>query len=84
MKDLVDRNLVQMRAGDIDRRQRLLRLTDEGSALETALYEEQRERMAKAYNYAGQDAVAGYWAVMEALIPLEARAQIAALGSSAR
>ena len=84
MKDLVDRNLVQMRAGDIDRRQRLLRLTDEGSALETALYEEQRERMAKAYNYAGQDAVAGYWAVMEALIPVEARAQIAALGSSAR
>ncbi len=25
--------------------------------------------MAKAYSYAGQEAVAGYWAVMEALIP---------------
>ncbi|MFG6283874.1 MarR family transcriptional regulator [Arthrobacter sp. TPD3018] len=80
MKDLVDRNLVCMRAGDVDRRQRLLRLTEEGVALETALFEEQRDRMAKAYSYAGQEAVAGYWAVMEALIPAEARAQIDALG----
>ena len=80
MKDLVDRDLVCMRAGDFDRRQRLLRLTEQGIALETALFEEQRDRMAKAYSYAGQEAVAGYWAVMEALIPAEARAQIDALG----
>ena len=80
MKDLVDRDLVCMRAGDVDRRQRLLRLTEQGIALETALFEEQRDRMAKAYSYAGQEAVAGYWAVMEALIPAEARAQIDALG----
>jgi DNA-binding MarR family transcriptional regulator len=80
MKDLVDRDLVCMRAGEVDRRQRLLRLTEQGVALETALFEEQRDRMAKAYSYAGQEAVAGYWAVMEALIPAEARAQIDALG----
>ena len=80
MKDLVDRDLVCMRAGDVDRRQRLLRLTEQGIALETALFEEQRDRMAKAYSYAGQEAVAGYWAVMEALIPAETRAQIDALG----
>ena len=80
MKDLVDRDLVCMRAGDVDRRQRLLRLTEQGVALETALFEEQRDRMAKAYSYAGQEAVAGYWAVMEALIPAEARAQNDALG----
>lgn len=80
MKDLVDRNLVCMRAGDVDRRQRLLRLTEAGAALENALFEEQRDRMAKAYSYAGQEAVAGYWAVMEALIPPDARAQIDALG----
>ncbi|ANC86470.1 MarR family winged helix-turn-helix transcriptional regulator [Sphingomonas sp. NIC1] len=80
MKDLVDRDLVCMRAGDVDRRQRLLRLTEQGVALETALFEEQRDHMAKAYSYAGQEAVAGYWAVMEALIPAEARAQIDALG----
>lgn len=80
MKDMVDRDLVQMRHGDVDRRHRLLRLTPAGVALEAALYEEQRERMAKAYSYAGQEAVAGYWSVMEALIPESARDQVATLG----
>lgn len=80
MKDLVDRNLVEMRHGDVDRRHRLLRLSDTGLALENALYEEQREKMAKAYSHAGQDAVAGYWTVLEALIPEAARAHVDALG----
>lgn len=80
MKDMVDRDLVQLRHGDVDRRQRLLRLTPAGIALEAALYEEQRQRMAKAYSYAGQEAVAGYWRVMEALIPENARDQVASLG----
>lgn len=80
MKDLVVRDLVQMRHGDVDRRQRLLRLTPAGIALEASLYEEQRQRMADAYSYAGQDAVAGYWQVMEALIPEDARDQVASLG----
>ena len=80
MKDLVDRDLVQMRHGDQDRRHRLLRLTTIGAALETTLYEEQRERMAKAYSYAGQEAVAGYWTVLEALIPDAARVHVDALG----
>ena len=80
MKDLVDRTLVQMRHGDHDRRHRLLRLTDAGEALEQALYEEQREKMAKAYSCAGQDAVAGYWSVLEALIPEAARVHVDALG----
>lgn len=80
MKDLVDRHLVQMRHGDRDRRHRLLSLTDTGSTLERALYEEQRDRMAKAYSHAGQDAVAGYWTVLEALIPEAARIHVDALG----
>ncbi|MEH3159420.1 MAG: helix-turn-helix domain-containing protein [Sphingomonas taxi] len=80
MKDLVDRGLVQMRHGDLDRRHRLLRLTATGSALENALYEEQRDKMAKAYSHAGQEAVAGYWTVLEALIPDAARPHIDALG----
>ncbi len=80
MKDLVDRDLVQMRHGDQDRRHRLLRLTPTGSMLETALYEEQREKMAKAYSHAGQEAVAGYWTVLEALIPEAARSHVDALG----
>lgn len=80
MKDLVDRDLVQMRHGDLDRRHRLLRLTPAGSVLETALYEEQRQRMAEAYSFAGQEAVAGYWTVLEALIPECSRGHVAALG----
>lgn len=80
MKDLIDRDLVQMRHGDIDRRHRLLRLTAKGDALENALYEEQRDKMAKAYSHAGQDAVAGYWSVLEALIPESARPHVNALG----
>ena len=80
MKDLLDRDLVQMRHGDQDRRHRLLRLTTIGAALETTLYEEQRERMAEAYSYAGQEAVAGYWTVLEALIPEAARVHVDALG----
>jgi len=80
MRDLVDRDLVQMRNGDVDRRHRLLRLTAAGAALETALYEEQRDRMAAAYSEAGEQAIAGYWSVLEALIPEPARAQIETLG----
>ncbi len=80
MKDLIDRDLVQMRHGNIDRRHRLLRLTAKGNALEQTLYEEQREKMAKAYSHAGQEAVAGYWSVLEALIPESARPHVDALG----
>jgi DNA-binding MarR family transcriptional regulator len=80
MKDLVDRDLVQLRHGELDRRHRLLTLTKAGAELEAALYEEQRERMAQAYSHAGQDAVAGYWRVLEALIPDAARPHVDALG----
>ncbi|AXJ95293.1 MULTISPECIES: MarR family winged helix-turn-helix transcriptional regulator [unclassified Sphingomonas] len=79
MRDLLDRALVAVRHGENDRRNRLLRLTDEGRALEAALYEEQCARMADAYAYAGQEAVSGYWSVLEALIPDDARGAIVAL-----
>jgi hypothetical protein len=36
--------------------------------------------MAQAYSHAGQDAVAGYWTVLEALIPEAARVHVDALG----
>lgn len=80
MKDLADRELICMRHGEQDRRQRLLTLSPAGLALETELYEEQCERMMRAYSHAGQAAVAGYWTVLEALIPEPSRAGIAALG----
>ncbi len=78
--DLTERGLVETRAGDRDRRQRLLRLTDSGVTLEAGLFESFRSRLAAAYASAGQGAVGGFWAVLEGLIPEEERARIAALG----
>ncbi|MHA6719901.1 MarR family winged helix-turn-helix transcriptional regulator [Sphingomonas sp. RS6] len=80
LTDLSERGLVETRAGTQDRRQRLLRLTEAGSALETELFEALREKMAGAYSSAGQGAVGGFWAVLEGLVPEEERATIAALG----
>lgn len=78
--DLGERALVESRAGEKDRRQRLLRLTPAGATLEAALFEAARQRVASAYARAGQQAVSGYWAVLEGMIPEEDRALIAALG----
>lgn len=55
--------------GARDRRQRLLRLTETGVALESALFEELREGMSRAYASAGQAAVGGFWSVLAGLIP---------------
>lgn len=65
--ELTARGLVEIRTGREDRRQRLLRLTDSGRALETRLFEAMRARLATAYGRAGQDAVSGFWAVLEGL-----------------
>jgi len=76
LNELVDRGLVESRAGERDRRQRLLRLTEAGARLESELFEAVRQRMSAAYARAGQQAVAGYWAVLEGMMPEAARAQI--------
>ncbi|MFA5989416.1 MAG: helix-turn-helix domain-containing protein [Sphingomonas sp.] len=78
--DLVERNLVEIRGGDRDRRQRLLRLTAEGAALESEFFEIIRRRMAEAYASAGQGAVGGYWAVLEGLMPADQRRRLVAPG----
>lgn len=67
--DLTVRQLVETRVGPDDRRQRLLRLTPAGAALESDLFEATRQRLAAAYGEAGQEGVAGFWRVLEALIP---------------
>lgn len=77
--ELTERGLVETRAGTRDRRQRLLRLTAEGLALESQLFEAVRRRMSAAYARAGQHAVSGFWAVLEGLIPEGERAQLDAL-----
>lgn len=65
--ELVERNLIEMRVGRDDRRQRLLRLTAQGEVLEAEIFECLRRHMAAAYARAGQDAVSGYWAVLDGL-----------------
>lgn len=79
LKELLDRDLVEARAGRDDRRQKLLRLTDAGAALEAQLFEALRETLAKAYGEAGQAAVTGFWQVLEGLIPAGERGRVQAL-----
>ena len=81
LNELGTRMLVETRAGERDRRQRLLRLTLTGAKLESELFEAARQKMAAAYARAGQQAVGGYWAVLEGMIPEAERTQIAGLGS---
>ncbi len=77
--DLAGRGLIETRAGQEDRRQRLLRLTESGAALEAELFQALRERLSAAYAEAGQSSVAGFWTVLEGLIPPEERQRVADL-----
>ncbi|HVF93094.1 MAG TPA: helix-turn-helix domain-containing protein [Sphingomonas sp.] len=79
INELTERNLVETRAGERDRRQRLLRLTREGSKMESDLFEAIRVRMSAAYARAGQAAVSGYWAVLEGMIPEDKLAELESL-----
>jgi DNA-binding MarR family transcriptional regulator len=76
LTELEERGLVQARVGDRDRRQRLLRLSDKGYALDKELFDASRDLMANAYAQAGQQAVSGFWAVLEGLIPDSERARV--------
>ena len=67
LTELVARGLVETRVGDRDRRQRLVRLTGEGAAFERRLYDLLASKLSGAYSSAGQDAVGGFWAVLEGL-----------------
>jgi DNA-binding MarR family transcriptional regulator len=76
--DLADRDMVETRTGERDRRQRLLRLTDKGAKLEAELFEALREKMSAAYSSADPRAVGGFWAVLEGLVPESERGRFAA------
>lgn len=80
LADLGARGLVESRPGDRDRRQRLLRLTAEGVAVESRLFEALGARMAQAYSHAGQAAVGGFWAVLEGLVPARDRGKLGVSG----
>lgn len=73
LSELVARDYVAQVQGHTDRRQRLLRLTLAGQALERRLFARQRDRIASAYAHAGPDAVDGFRAVMRAIMDDSAR-----------
>lgn len=79
VNELSERGLVETRSGSEDRRQRLLRLTDAGAALEAELFQRLATALGQAYAAAGQGAVGGFWAVLEGLVPPIERARIPAL-----
>ena len=68
LRQLVEDGLVLSTTGAEDRRQRNLRLSAAGEALERALSEPQRERLRRAYAQAGPEAVAGFRLVLENML----------------
>jgi DNA-binding MarR family transcriptional regulator len=73
LRQLIEDGLVVQTVGDVDRRQRLLYLTDEGQALEASLSQPQRERLRAAYLDAGPEAVAGFREVLHRMMDDGAR-----------
>jgi len=76
LTELEARGLIETRVGERDRRQRLLRLTDAGRVLDNELFNAWGHLMAQAYTEAGHQAVIGFWAVLERLIPDSERARV--------
>ncbi|RVT40247.1 MarR family winged helix-turn-helix transcriptional regulator [Sphingobium algorifonticola] len=81
LSELIERGYIETRTGTQDRRQKLLRLTTSGTALEAELFRALRERMAAAYTQAGQGSVTGFWRVLEGLIPEADLSMVAGLRS---
>jgi DNA-binding MarR family transcriptional regulator len=67
LRQLIDMSLVHSVAPDVDKRKRLLGLTDEGIAFEQALRHEQVELLQRVFAEAGEAAVDGWLAVNKAL-----------------
>ncbi len=78
--EVEERGLLKREPGRQDRRQVLLRLTDEGVALEGRLFEAFRVKMMEAYNAAGPGAVGGFWAVLEQILSQDMRERATDLG----
>jgi DNA-binding MarR family transcriptional regulator len=83
LQPLIDQGYVHQAPGLKDKRQRLLRLTPQGEALERRLFDAQREWVLRAYREAGPEAVEGFRRVMRGLMGAEARTQFEALERTA-
>ena len=73
LRALVEDGLVESRPGTRDRRERRLRVTPAGAALEAELSEAQRGRMRAAFREAGPGAVQGFRTVLEAMMDPDLR-----------
>jgi DNA-binding MarR family transcriptional regulator len=71
LRSLIEQGLVISKVGKVDKRERHLLLTDEGSHLEQTLSDAQRARMRSAFRDAGPEAVAGFRTVLEAMMDTE-------------
>ena len=76
LSDLVDRGYVAQTPGLDDRRQRLLRLTAPGEALEQRLFDRQKTCLTEAFHAAGPTALAGFCQVMRGIMDESARAWV--------
>lgn len=68
LAQLIDEDYVSQQKGVQDRRQRLLRLTDKGRALEERLSAAQRSLIAGAYREVGAESVEGFRKVLLGII----------------
>ena len=82
LSSLVETGYVVQKKGPEDRRQRLLFLTEAGTALEARLTALQGRRFANAYREAGMSAVEGFHQVLEGLLDPQTRRQIDKLGKA--
>ena len=80
---LITQGYVEQGKGKIDRRQRLLTLTEKGATLERNLFETSRERLAGAYREAGGQAVEGFRKVLRGMTTEQGRKYLDA-GEAAR
>jgi len=64
LSQLVAEGFIKQTPGAVDRRQRLLELTDKGLELDEKLFNVQRKRIVKAYKESGAEAVAGFRSVL--------------------
>jgi len=79
---LIREGYVEQGKGKVDRRQRLLALTEKGAALERRLFEAARERLAAAYREAGGPAVEGFRKVLRGMTSEQGRKYLDALEAS--
>lgn len=84
LRRLIAEGLVRSDVGKGDRRERNLHLTAAGVALEHELSDAQRARVGAAFRTAGPGAVAGFQAVLEAMMDDDGRQSYAALGDVRR